>query len=151
MNLVLRFSPKCEQGGRGSKKPENLRTYFMEAPLVVAIHLAPTMIPLTISSPLVEESLCLAAVVMMLFTVAYITLDRDNGDDDADNAENEETIIGGGGNAALSSGTGSIRTNKSTLTAETYLGGDGRDTALNESCECLQYLPANTQVWSERL
>ena len=111
---------------------------------------------MTLSSPLVEESLCLAAVVMMLFTVAYITLDRDN-DDDADNAENEATIIGGGGgNAALSSGTGSIRTNKSTLTAETYLGGEGegirgdeRDTALNESCECLQYLPANTQVWSE--
>ena len=107
---------------------------------------------MTISSPLVEESLCLAAVVMMLFTVAYITLDRDNDDDDADNAENEETIIGSGGNAALSSGTGSIRTNKSTLTAETYLGGeggDGRDTALNESCDCLQYLPANTQVYTE--
>ena len=110
--------------------------------------------PLAISSPLVEECLCLAAVVMMLFTVAYITLDRDNDDDDADIAENEETIIGGGGggNAALASGTGSIRTNKSTLTAETYLGGeggDGRDTALNESCDCLQYLPANTQVYTE--
>ena len=106
---------------------------------------------MTVSSPLVEESLCLAAVVMMLFTVAYITLDRDNDDDDADNVENEATIIGGGGNAALSSGTGSIRTNKSTLTTETYLGGEGgggdeRDTVLNESCECLRYPPANTQV-----
>ena len=106
---------------------------------------------MTVSSPLVEESLCLAAVVMMLFTVAYITLDRDNDDDDADNVENEATIIGGGGNAALSSGTGSIRTNKSTLTTETYLGGEGgggdeRDTVLNESCECLRYQSGNTQV-----
>ena len=78
-------------------------------------------------SPLVEESLCLAAIVMMLFTVAYINLDWDNGDD---NVEGEGVTPGNswsqvaapGHNAASSSGTGSIRTNKSTATAETYLG-----------------------------
>ena len=80
------------------------------------------------SSPLVEESLCLAAIVMMLFTVAYINLDWDNNGDD--NVGGEEVTPGNswsqvaasGHNAASSSGTGSIRTNKSTATAETYLG-----------------------------
>ena len=34
VNLVLRPWPKCVQGGgRGSKKPENLRTYLMDGPL----------------------------------------------------------------------------------------------------------------------
>ena len=102
-----------------------------------------------------EESLCLAAIVMMLFTVAYITLDRNDGqpsnNDADDNAESEEVIGNAGAAAAISSGTGSIRTNKSTVTAETYLGGgggeadeaaaSGQDVALNGSCECLRYPP----------
>ena len=34
MNLVLYSGSKCVQGGgRGSKKPENLRTYLMDGPL----------------------------------------------------------------------------------------------------------------------
>ena len=65
---------------------------------------------------------------MMLFTVAYINLDWDNNGDD--NVEGEGVTPGNswshvalpGHNAASSSGTGSIRTNKSTATAETYLG-----------------------------
>ena len=103
-----------------------------------------------------EESLCLAAIVMMLFTVAYITLERNDGEpsneDADDNAESEEVTggAGAGAAAAISSGTGSIRTNKSTVTAETYLGGgggeadeaaSGQDVALNGSCECLRYPP----------
>ena len=65
---------------------------------------------------------------MMLFTVAYINLDWDNNGDA--NVEGEGVTPGNswshvaasGHNAASSSGTGSIRTNKSTATAETYLG-----------------------------
>ena len=96
---------------------------------------------------------------MMLFTVAYITLERSEGgpssDDSGDNVESEEIIGGAGTNAAISSGTGSIRTNKSTVTAETYLGGGGEteeaaasecDMELNRSCECLRYPPPPTNI-----
>ena len=32
MNFILQISSKCGQGGRGSKNPKNLHTYFMDAP-----------------------------------------------------------------------------------------------------------------------
>ena len=91
---------------------------------------------------------------MMLFTVAYINLDWGNKGDD--NVGGEEVTPGNswshvalpGHNAASSSGTGSIRTNKSTATAETYLGDgeiQGGATTCGQGCVDANFENTNTR------